>query len=66
MHKSKEATARIAMWKELKIPTIYTMEASFSGANQNSLKGQHFTTEHLMNAGKKVLDALIIYCKIDV
>lgn len=33
MHKSKEATARITMWRELKIPTIYTMEASFSGAD---------------------------------
>ena len=33
MHRSKEATARISMWKELKIPAIYTMEASFSGAD---------------------------------
>lgn len=32
-HKSKEATARVTMWKELKIPNIFTMEASFSGAN---------------------------------
>lgn len=34
MHKSKEATARISMWKEIKIPTIYTMEASFCGADK--------------------------------
>ena len=33
MHKSKEATARIAMWRELKIPNVFTMEASFSGAD---------------------------------
>lgn len=66
MHKSKEATARVAMWKELKIPTIYTLEASFSGADQGVLKDQHFTTEHLMNCGRKILEALIIYCKIDV
>ena len=38
MHKSKEATARISMYKELKIPSIYTMEASFSGADQGRLK----------------------------
>lgn len=31
IHKSKEATARVAMWKELKIPAVYTMEASFCG-----------------------------------
>ena len=29
--KSKEATARIAMFNELKLPTIYTMESSFCG-----------------------------------
>jgi len=38
MHKSKEATARISIWKELKIPAIYTMEASFCGADQGTLK----------------------------
>jgi len=31
MHKSKESTARITMWRELKIPAVYTMEASFCG-----------------------------------
>jgi hypothetical protein len=31
IHRSKEATARIAMWRELKIPAVYTMEASFCG-----------------------------------
>lgn len=31
IHKSKEATARVAMWRELKIPAVYTMEASFCG-----------------------------------
>ena len=66
MHKSKEATARIAMWKELKIPCIYTMEASFSGADKGALKDKHFTTESLMLAGRKLLEALIVYCKIDV
>jgi hypothetical protein len=29
--KSKEATARVAMFNELKIPAIYTMESSFCG-----------------------------------
>ena len=66
MHKSKEATARISMWKEIRIPTIYTMEASFSGADKGELKDQHFTSDHLMLAGRKVLEALIVYCKIDV
>ena len=38
MHKSKDATARIAMWKEIKIPTIYTMEASFCGPDKGQFK----------------------------
>ena len=66
LHKSKESTARVSMWKELKIPNIFTMEASFSGADKGALKDQHFTTEHLMMAGRKLLEALIVYCKIDV
>ena len=66
MHKSKEATARIAIYKEIKIPAIYTLEASFSGADRGHLKDHHFTTEHLMLMGRKVVEALIVYCKINV
>lgn len=66
MNKSKEATARVAMYKEVKIPTIYTLEASFSGADRGNLKDHHFTTEHLMLMGRKVLEGLIVYCKINV
>ncbi len=66
MHKSKEATARISIWKELKIPAIYTMEASFCGADKGELEGKHFTTENLMMSGRKVLEALLVYCKVDV
>jgi len=35
----KEATARIAMYKELGIANIFTMEASFCGADKGKLKG---------------------------
>jgi hypothetical protein len=38
MHRSKEATARVAIYKEVKIPSIYTLEASFSGADRGHLK----------------------------
>jgi hypothetical protein len=66
MHKSKEATARIAIFKEVKIPAIFTLEASFSGADKGHLKDHHFTTEHLMMMGRKVLEALIVYARINV
>lgn len=66
IHRSKESTARVSMWKELKIPAVYTMEASFCGAQIGSGSGLHFTTEHFMEAGKKLCIALLIYCDIDV
>lgn len=66
MHKSKEATARIAMYRELKIPAIFTLEASFSGADMGQYKDMHFTTEHLMTMGRKVLEALLVYQKVNV
>ena len=66
MSRQKEGTARIAMFNELNIPNIFTMEASFCGANIGSLKGQHFTTDNLMTAGRRLLEALIVYTKIDV
>jgi hypothetical protein len=31
--KAKETTARVSMWHALKMPAVYTMEASFSGAD---------------------------------
>jgi hypothetical protein len=31
VQRNKEQTARIALWKELKNPNIFTMEASFCG-----------------------------------
>lgn len=66
MHRSKEATARIAIYKEVKIPAVFTLEASFSGADRGSLKDHHFTSEHLMLMGRKVLETLIVYAKINV
>jgi hypothetical protein len=66
MSKYKESTARIAMFNELGIPNIFTMEASFCGADRGKYKDQHFTTEYLMLAGRRLLESLIVYCKIDV
>jgi hypothetical protein len=43
MPKSKESTARIAMFYELKIPFVFTLEASFAGASRGKQAGQHFS-----------------------
>ena len=57
VQRNKEATARIALWKELKVPNIFTMEASFCGPNPLINKdgvpelNYHFTTQNLMDIG---------------
>lgn len=66
MNRLKDGTARIAMFKELNIPNIFTMEASFCGADRGEYKDRHFSTDYLMEAGQKLMEALIVYCKIEV
>jgi hypothetical protein len=64
--RTKDGTARVAMFKELNIPNIFTMEASFCGADKGKYKDQHFTTDYLMLAGQRLLESLIVYSKIEV
>lgn len=54
------------MFKELGIANIFTMEASFCGADKGKHKDLHFTTDTLMMAGQRLLEALIVYCKIEI
>jgi len=39
MPKSKESTARVSMFQKLKIPFVYTLEASFAGASKGLKAG---------------------------
>ena len=64
--RTKEGTARVAMFKELNIANVFTMEASFCGADRGKNKDMHFTTDHLMMAGQRLLESLIVYCKIEI
>lgn len=57
----KESTQRITMFRELKIPAIYTMEATFSGMSFGPHAGQHLTTEQLQQVGKHLALALLLY-----
>lgn len=66
MSKYKDGTGRIAMFREVNIANIFTLEASFCGADKGVYKDQHFTTEYLMLAGRKLLESLIVYCRINV
>jgi len=57
MPKIKESTARVSMFHKLRIPFVFTLEASFAGASRGSLAGKHFSQGDLMNVGKYVLKA---------
>ena len=59
MQKSKESTLRISMFKELKIPNIFTLESSFCGSD-----GFHYSVEDLMNMGKNLCISLLITANI--
>ena len=58
MPASKNSTARISMFHKLKIPYVFTLEASFAGASKGHLNGHHFSQGDLMNVGKYVLEAI--------
>ena len=58
MDKSKEGTGRIALFHKLRIPFVFTLEASFAGASKGSMAGKHFSQGDLMNVGKYVLKAI--------
>ena len=66
MPKSKEATARISMFHKLRIPFVFTLEASFAGASIGKLAGKHFSQGDLMNVGKYVLQAFWAVKKLEL
>ena len=58
MPPSKNSTARVSMFHKLKIPYVFTIEASFAGASKGHLSGNHFSSRDLMNVGRYVLEAI--------
>ena len=63
VHKSKSSTARVAMWREYNISSVFTIEASFLGPNDRKEEPQ-FRVQDLMEIGKGMCQALNIYDKI--
>ncbi|XP_065059496.1 cytosolic carboxypeptidase 1-like [Rhopilema esculentum] len=59
MEKSKEATARIVVFKELGVVRSYTMESTYCGADQGPYKGNHFGTRELEEMGKNFCIGLL-------
>lgn len=61
VQKSKESTMRVALFKDLKIPQIYTMESSFCGPDFGKFIGMHFTGEILAGIGRDLCRTLIVF-----
>ena len=55
MPASKDSTARITMFHKLRIPFVFTLEASFAGASKGHLAGKHFSQGDFEKVGKYVL-----------
>jgi len=66
MQKSKEATLRISLFKELRMPKVYTLEASFAGPDSGPQAHTHFTTKQLEDMGRDFLLAVLVCnpCKV--
>lgn len=59
--RSKESTARVALWREYRIPNIFTLEASFFGYDTPDGRTEAFTENDFMNIGKSFCRALYVY-----
>lgn len=60
LQRSKESTLRVSLFKELKIPNVFTLEASFCGGNSGKYANLHFSGQALVEMGKDLCKALLI------
>jgi len=65
IHKSKESTGRVVMWKEFHINNSYTCEGSFCGPSQGIYNGFHFSIKMLLTMGKDFCKTLAVYSEAD-
>jgi len=62
VQKSKESTARVSLYKELKTcPNIFTIESTFAGIDAGERAGQHMTTDHFESIGRDLCRTLLVY-----
>eukprot|EP00047_Mylnosiga_fluctuans_P022133 m.113982 g.113982 ORF g.113982 m.113982 type:complete len:1045 (+) comp9147_c0_seq2:36-3170(+) len=65
LHKSKESTGRITIFRELGIVNSFTMEATFCGASIGPCKNMQFTTADFERMGPALCDTILDYCDPD-
>jgi hypothetical protein len=65
IHKAKESTGRVVVWREFQLINSFTCEASFCGPSQGMYKGLHFNIQMYMNMGKDFCRTLAVYSEPD-
>ncbi|XP_038603282.1 cytosolic carboxypeptidase 4 [Tachyglossus aculeatus] len=60
VEKSRAATARVVVWRELGILRSYTMESSYCGCNQGRYQGLQFGTRELEEMGATFCLSLLL------
>ena len=66
IHKTKESTGLVVMWKEFSLTNAYTCEVGFCGPSQGKFKGYHFTMKMLKEMGFDFCKTLAIYSESDI
>ena len=61
VHKSRETTARVVMWREFNLINSFTLECSFCGPTSGLYKDCHFSISLLKDLGKNFCLTLIDY-----
>jgi len=61
----KESTSRVTIFKEMQIPNVFTLEASFLGCDVGEFAGMHMNQNNLRQIGRDVCRALILYFNLD-
>ncbi|KAL4469431.1 hypothetical protein ABPG74_004684 [Tetrahymena malaccensis] len=58
VQKYYESTARIALWRMLRIPNVFTLEASFYGYQNNEGRHVNFTPKSYIQIGRSICTSL--------
>ncbi|XP_072291842.1 cytosolic carboxypeptidase 4 [Eucyclogobius newberryi] len=63
VEKSRSATARVVVWREIGVLRSYTMESTFNGCDQGICKGLQMGTRELQEMGVKFCHSLLSVSK---
>uniref|UniRef100_A0A665UYL5 tubulin-glutamate carboxypeptidase n=1 Tax=Echeneis naucrates TaxID=173247 RepID=A0A665UYL5_ECHNA len=59
VEKSRSATARVVVWREMGVLRSYTMESTYNGCDQGIYKGLQMGTQELQEMGMKFCQSLL-------